>query len=485
MGCGSSTAVNEEKPPTQLHLVPAEPAPTGIISSASGPEPVAGGGSMPTTVQQWLTGLSMQQYTESFKAAGLMTLVNVTQMGEADLERAGVVKMGHKKKLMKHKELLTARIQQNVSNPTSAVSPAVSKDSPVPILALEATADDSGRLAPQTVLRTDDAVSALLANLPLANGARVRVFKSVHAANNPCEDRHTVVHGKDFIFAGVWDGHTGPHCSQFAEDQIFLNLRRQVERRTPEELLKQEGLREPFERAYYDTDRAFLQEAKRKVQQKEAKGSYLFAGTCAVGAFCDLATQKISVSNLGDSRAVIGLYEPTGLRTVVMSHDQTASDSAEIRRLKTDFPSDPTILINKGTSKAEETDWRVKGICQFTRSIGDFQMKERSIATVYNNCTRGAKVVPAPKTQRRADGTRAPPYVIPTPEFREQHVEDGFLLLASDGLWDELQNEEAVSVVANFLREAKNLDDADIAGKLIEYALQKAAFRVAADIPEV
>ena len=49
---------------------------------------------------------------------------------------------------------------------------------------------------------------------------------------------------------------------------------------------------------------------------------------------------------------------------------------------------------------------------------------------------------------------RAPPYIIPTPEFREQHIENGFLLLACDGLWDEMENEEAVSVVARLLRES-------------------------------
>ena len=377
------------------------------------PSPFAEGGSVPTSVRQWLTEIRMQEYSESFQAAGLTTLVKVTQMCEADLQRAGVVKNGHKKKLMRHRELVSAHMRRQVSVGGSPIADARSPTSvkaPVLISTLEVTPDDSERMAPQTVLKSDDPVPALLANLPLATGGRVRVFKGVHAANDPCEDRHTVVHGKDFVFAGVWDGHTGPHCAQFAEDQVFLNLRRQALQRTPEEIGQEQGLREPFECAYHDTDRGFLQEAKRKVRQREAPGSYLFAGTCAVGAYCDLATRKVSVSNLGDSRAVIGLYEPTGLRTVVMSHDQTANDSAEIRRLKMDFPTDETILINKGRGiLPEDSDWRVKGICQFTRSIGDFQMKERSIATVYNDYTRGPKVVPAPNTQRRADGTRAPP----------------------------------------------------------------------------
>jgi serine/threonine protein phosphatase PrpC len=386
----------------------------------SGPEPFTEGGSTPTSVEQWLTEIRLEEYADAFKAAGLTTLVKVSQMTDADLESAGVVKMGHRKKLMKHKALVSTHMARQKVSDSPAVMPAPARSAAVPLCTLEVSGDDTGRMAPQTVLRSNDPVPQLLTDLPLTKGARARVFKSVHAANAPCEDRHTVVHGKEFIFAGVWDGHTGPHCSQFAEDQVFLNLKKEVEKRTLEELGQEDGLRDPFERAYHDTDRAFLQEAKRRVREKEAKGSYLFAGTCAVGAYCDLATRKVSVSNLGDSRAVIGLYEPTGLRTVVMSHDQTANDSAEIRRLKIDFPQDETILVNKGGSNADESDWRVKGICQFTRSIGDFQMKERSIATVYNDYTRGSKVKPAPKTQRRADGTRAPPYVIPLPEFREQ-----------------------------------------------------------------
>lgn len=387
MGCGSSTVA--EKSPVaaaaNMQLVPEAPK---LQRSASGPGPFTEGGSVPTSVRQWLTEIRMQEYAEAFQAAGLTTLVKVTQMCEADLERAGVQKNGHKKKLMKHRELVATHMerQEVASSSTPGRSPLRSlsfKAAPVPISTLEVTPDGAGRMAPQTVLRSDDPVPALLTSLPLTDGARVRVFKGVHAANDPCEDRHTVVHGNDFLFAGVWDGHTGHHCSQFAEDQVFLNFKRQVEQRTPAETGKEGGLRESFECAYHDTDRAFLQEAKRKVRERKAKGSYLFAGTCAVGAYCDLTTRKISVSNLGDSRAVIGLYEPTGLRTVVMSHDQTANDSAEIRRLKVDFPTDETILINKGKgSKPEDSDWRVKGICQFTRSIGDFQMKERSIATV-------------------------------------------------------------------------------------------------------
>jgi hypothetical protein len=34
----------------------------------------------------------------------------------------------------------------------------------------------------------------------------------------------------------------------------------------------------------------------------------LFAGSCAVGTFIDLRSKLVSCSNLGDSRAVAGLF---------------------------------------------------------------------------------------------------------------------------------------------------------------------------------
>ena len=66
----------------------------------SGPEPFTEGGSTPTSVEQWLTEIRLEEYADAFKAAGLTTLVKVSQMTDADLESAGVVKMGHRKKLM-------------------------------------------------------------------------------------------------------------------------------------------------------------------------------------------------------------------------------------------------------------------------------------------------------------------------------------------------------------------------------------------------
>ena len=49
----------------------------------------------------------------------------------------------------------------------------------------------------------------------------VKIHKATYEANNPSEDRSTVVVGKDFVFCGVWDGHGGTPCSEFVEKEAF------------------------------------------------------------------------------------------------------------------------------------------------------------------------------------------------------------------------------------------------------------------------
>ena len=424
----------------------------------------AGTALAPQDVDAWLRAIGMMEYALPFRGAGFVELSAVAKMTEADLDTAGVTKAGHRKKFQKQCDKLGELMQRNI------VIPGAGK--------IELGVADHSGLAPKIFLRSDDHVPSTLRQLTHA-GTRARVYKGVHAANLPCEDRHTVVQGDGFIFAGVWDGHTGHSCSEFAEEQIFVNFKRAADA-VDEDVTEDDNIERAFRTAYTVTDKSYNQVTKRQVKQKEKKAISLFAGTCAVGAHIDLAARKVSVANLGDSRAVIGLYEPTGLRTVIMSHDQTASDDAEIVRLKRDHAADRTILINKGDQATP--DWRVKGICQFTRSIGDLQMKDKAVAMLYNHYTKGSKVQPMPGI--KSGNTATKPYIIHHPEFKEQTVGRGFLLIACDGLWDEMSNEEAVHTVAELLRDYPE-PEADIAGMLIDRALQMAAQRIVEDYPEL
>jgi hypothetical protein len=60
----------------------------------------------------------------------------------------------------------------------------------------------------ETVLKTNEEIPPELKTLEL-EGWKVEIAKSTYEANNPSEDRSTVVIDPDnkYIFAGVWDGH--------------------------------------------------------------------------------------------------------------------------------------------------------------------------------------------------------------------------------------------------------------------------------------
>ena len=62
---------------------------------------------------------------------------------------------------------------------------------------------------------------------------------------------------------------------------------------------------------------------------------------------------------------------------------------------------------------------------------------------------------------------------------------DSFVIVACDGLWDELSNHEAVTRCANFLRLADESERGGAAQHLIDYALEKAAQRLQRQEPEL
>ncbi|OAY43121.1 probable protein phosphatase 2C 68 isoform X2 [Manihot esculenta] len=264
---------------------------------------------------------------------------------------------------------------------------------------------------------------------------------AVVQANEIIEDHSQVETGRDATFVGVYDGHGGPDASRFICDHLFKNLTRLARERgaISEEIIRS---------AFSATEDGFLTLVRRTCGLKPLIAA--IGSCCLVGV---IWRGTLFVANLGDSRAVIGCL---GRSNKIIAEQLTKDHNAcleEVRQeLKSLHPEDSHIVVMK------HGVWRIKGIIQVSRSIGDAYLKrpEFSLDPSFPRFH-------LPEPIRRPVLTSEPSIC-----SRDLRPSDKFLIFASDGLWEHMTNQEAVEIVHNYPR-------AGIARRLVKTALKEAA----------
>lgn len=156
------------------------------------------------------------------------------------------------------------------------------------------------------------------------------------------------------------------------------------------------------------------------------------AGSCALVAFME--QDQLYVACTGDSRAVLAKRRPNGsLYAMDLSIDQTTKNTSEYSRLLDEHPGEESTVVKRG---------RVLGGLMPTRAFGDARYKWPS-STLGILSRFGLRKAPS--------DYKTPPYVTAEPVVTHVSLEpgtrDAFVILATDGLWDELSSEEAVATV--------------------------------------
>lgn len=169
------------------------------------------------------------------------------------------------------------------------------------------------------------------------------------------------------------------------------------------------------------------------------------SGSCALLSFYDSKSKLLRIACTGDSRAVLGRRSPSGKWTATaLSDDQTGANPAEAARLRKEHPQEDNVVRNG----------RVLGGLEPTRAFGDAVYKwSREVAAKLRASFFGRSPSPLLKT---------PPYVTAEPIITTTRIEPekgDFLVLATDGLWEMLTNEEVVGLVGQWI-EAQAADSA-------------------------
>jgi pyruvate dehydrogenase phosphatase len=161
------------------------------------------------------------------------------------------------------------------------------------------------------------------------------------------------------------------------------------------------------------------------------------SGSCALLSFYDSRSNLLRVACTGDSRAVLGRRSDSGKWTATaLSEDQTGSNPNEADRMRSEHPGEDHVIRNG----------RVLGGLEPTRAFGDAVYKwSRETANKLKEQFFGRTPSALMKT---------PPYVTAEPVITTTKVQPekgDFLVLATDGLWEMLTNEEVVGLVGQWI----------------------------------
>ncbi|KAG0534648.1 hypothetical protein BDA96_04G297500 [Sorghum bicolor] len=264
---------------------------------------------------------------------------------------------------------------------------------------------------------------------------------AVVQANEALEDHSQVETGSAATFVGVYDGHGGAEAARFISDHIFAHLIR---------LAQENGTisEDVVRSAVSATEEDFLTLVRRT--------HFIKPLIAAVGSCCLVGViwrGTLYVANLGDSRAVIGcLGRSNKIMAEPLTRDHNASMEEVRQELISRHPDDSQIVVLK------HGVWRIKGIIQVSRTIGDAYLKRREFA-----------LDPSITRFRLSEPLRRPVLTAePSMCTRVLNPQDKFIIFASDGLWEQLTNQQAVEIVHSNPRRG-------IAKRLIRAALKQAA----------
>ncbi len=277
------------------------------------------------------------------------------------------------------------------------------------------------------------------------------------SSNDPIEDDHAeqIVEVKtpsadaqndDWMFWGVFDGHSGWTTSATLRESLISYVARELNdtyKATKGSLPTADAIDLAIKTGFTQLDDEIVHKSVEKVfkGKSQARAAELLqpamSGSCALLSFYDTRSQLLRVAVTGDSRAVLGRRSESGKWTATaLSEDQTGGNPNEEARLRREHPGEDNVVRHG----------RVLGGLEPTRAFGDAVYKWSRETTL--------KLKDGYYARGQSPLLKTPPYVTAEPVVTTTKInpEKGdFVVLATDGLWEMLTNDEVVGLVGQWI----------------------------------
>ncbi|KAK9352640.1 phosphatase 2C-like domain-containing protein [Lipomyces doorenjongii] len=288
----------------------------------------------------------------------------------------------------------------------------------------------------------------------------------------------------DWYFFGVFDGHGGWNTSAKLRELLVPYVAAELmDKVQPERAQRAFGtestanarlIDEAIEMAFLKLDDDITRKPVNFLIEnpyKPASAELLMpamSGSCALLSMYDSATGTLRVACTGDSRAVWGHKDASGTWTATpLSYDQCGRNQTEITRIQKEHPREPDVIKNG----------RVLGGLEPTRAFGDARYKlpsqvlDKAVSLFFGRSSPSNSV--------------SPPYVTAKPEILTTKVSPGdFLVLATDGVWDELSCREVVQLVAEWVKK-REIDSGAPPPGVVTHVRKGGIFSSVSDLADV
>lgn len=263
-------------------------------------------------------------------------------------------------------------------------------------------------------------------------------------SNIPFTDINSIETKLDIKIFGIYDGHGGSQSSNYLCENLPTSILNEIKSKnsyTANNIKTNQGLIiSKFKNSFFNTD--------FKLYKKFQHHSSNSGSTAIVGTIIN--NTELYALNTGDSRIIVSIngYAKN------LSFDHKPNHIGEL------------IRINDAGGSVSYN--RVGGVLALSRAFGDFNFKLRQFRQFNSNDNKNNQDINGFE-ENKLVSEETQVTVEPECIYHKITLNDEFIILACDGIWDVFKNQDLINYIRHRLAMGVQLDE--IVTKLLEYTL--------------